>query len=53
MAGVCGFVSRRDNEYIASARRVMFVRCTVGGGSVGLVLVFAAPHSEMALRSVL
>ena len=30
----------------------MFVRSTVGGGSAGLVLVFAATRSEMALRSV-
>ena len=32
---------------------VMFVRSTVGGGLVGLVLVFAATCREMALRSVL
>ena len=32
---------------------IMFVRSTVGGGSVGLLLVFAATHSEMVLRSVL
>ena len=31
---------------------VMFVRSTVGGGLVGLVLVFAATCREMALRSV-
>ena len=31
---------------------VMFVLLTVGGAPVGLVLVFAATRSEMALRSV-
>ena len=31
---------------------VMFVCFMVGGGSVGLVLVFAATHREMALRFV-
>ena len=28
---------------------VMFVLLTIGGGPVGLVLVFAATHKEMAL----
>ena len=31
---------------------VMFVLLTIGGAPVGLVLVFAATRSEMALRSV-
>ena len=32
---------------------VMFVHSTVGGGPVGLVLVFAATRKEMALRYAL
>ena len=57
MAGVHGFVSGRDYEYIASNRQdamvsVMFVLLAIGGGLVGLVLVFAATRSEMGLRSV-
>ena len=31
---------------------VMFVRLTIGGAPVGLVLVFTATRSEMVLRSV-
>ena len=31
---------------------VMFVLLAIGGGPVGLVLVFAATRSEMALQSV-
>ena len=31
---------------------VMFVLLAIGGAPVGLVLVFAATRSEMALRSV-
>ena len=31
----------------------MFVLLTIGGAAVGLVLVFAATRSEMALRSVM
>ena len=42
-------ISHRQDAMVS----VMFVRSTVGGGSVGLVLVFAATRSEMALRSVL
>ena len=57
MRAVLGFISRRDHEYIESNRqyaivRVMFVLLTIGGASVGLVLVFAATRKEMALRSV-
>ena len=47
----------RENSKNISHRQyamvsLMFLRSTVGGGSVGLVLVFAATRSEMALRSV-
>ena len=46
MRAVQGFISR-DLEYIKSNRQyamvsVMFVHLTIGGGLVGLVLVFAA-----------
>ena len=46
---MCGFVSHLQDAMVS----VMFVRSTVGVGSVGLVLVFAATHSEMSLQSVL
>ena len=42
-------ISHRQDAMVS----VMFVHSMVGGGSVGLVLVFAATRSEMALRSVL
>ena len=42
-------ISHRQDAMVS----VMFVRSMVGGGSVCLVLVFAATHSEMVLRSVL
>ena len=50
--GVC--LAKRSLIYrIESAAMVtvMFVLLTVGGAPVGLVLVFAATRSEMALRS--
>ena len=48
---------RRDYEYITSNRQDaivsgMFVRLTVDGAPVGLVLVFAATRKEMPLRPV-
>ena len=54
MRAVKGFISRRDHEYIESNRQyamvsVMFVRLTIGGAPVRLVLVFAATPKEMAL----
>ena len=51
--GVC-FAKRSRIYPIESAGMVsvMFVLLTIGGASVGLVLVFAATRSEMALRSV-
>ena len=51
--GVC--IAKRSRIYrIESAAMVsvMFVLLTIGGAMVGLVLVFAASRSEMALRSV-
>ena len=51
--GVC--LAKRSRIYrIESAAMVsvMFVLLTIGGAPVGLVLVFAATRSEMALRSV-
>ena len=51
--GVC--IAKRLRIYrIESAAMVsvMFVLLTIGGAPVGLVLVFAATRSEMALRSV-
>ena len=53
-----GVISQRDHEYIESNRQyamvsVMFVLLTIGGRPVGLVLVFAATPSEMALRYAL
>ena len=47
-----------DSIVVCSSNRqhamvsVMFVHLTIGGGPVGLVLVFAASPKEMALRSV-
>ena len=49
------YLAKRSRIYrIESAAMVsvMFVLLTIGGGPVGLVLVFAATRSEMALRSV-
>ena len=49
------YLAKRSRIYpIESAAMVsvMFVLLTVGGAPVGLVLVFAATRSEMALRSV-
>ena len=49
------YLAKRSRIYrIESAAivSVMFVLLTVGGAPVGLVLVFAATRSEMALRSV-
>ena len=48
------FANRSRIYRIESAAMVsvMFVLLTVGGAPVGLVLVFAATRSEMALRSV-
>ena len=51
--GAC--IAKRSRIYrIESAAMVsvMFVLLTIGGAPVGLVLVFAATRSEMALRSV-
>ena len=51
--GVC--FSRRDHEYIELAIAILTSfspRFPRGGGSIGLVLVFAAMRREMALRSV-
>ena len=47
-AQVC--IAKRLRIYCIGS--VMFVRSTVGGRLVGLVLVFAATCREMALRSV-
>ena len=41
-------ISHRQDAMVS----IMFVPSTVDGGSVGLVLVFAAMRREMALRSV-
>ena len=41
-------ISHRQDAMVS----VMFVRSTVGGGLVGLVLVFSATRREMALRLV-
>ena len=49
------YLAKRSRIYrIESAAMVsvMFVLLTAGGAPVGLVLVFAATRSEMALRSV-
>ena len=48
------FAKRSGIYRIESAAMVsvMFVLLTIGGAPVGLVLVFAATRSEMALRSV-
>ena len=49
------YLAKRSRKYrIESAAMVsvMFVLLTVGGAPVGLVLVFAATRSEMALPSV-
>ena len=48
------YLAKRSRIYpIESAAMVsvMFVLLAIGGASVGLVLVFAATRSEMALRS--
>ena len=41
-------ISHRQDAMVSA----MFVRSTVGGGSVSLVLVSAATRSEMAVQSI-
>ena len=46
------YFAKRSRKYRIRHGYRMFVLLVIGGAPVGLVLVFAATRSEMALRSV-